>query len=364
MKPVLLTQVLLDPARAQRLSLGEWDLLIRQGRRANLLSRLAWQLQPDLELLPEAPRRHLSAALQVARRQGDDTRWEVRCIQAALAPLGLAPILLKGAAYLLAGRQAGVGRIFGDVDILVPKDRIEAVEAALLAHGWRFSDELTPYDQRYYREWMHEIPPLGHQERGSALDVHHTILPPTARVRVNTAALFEHTEAVATQPGVRVLAPAALFLHSATHLFHEGELDKGLRDLFDLDALLRELGREPSFWASLVPGAKQLGLVRPLYYALRYTARHLGTPIPAEVLTQAHAAAAPSRLSQWLMDFCYDRALRPVHASCNTPLTPPARLAVYVRAHWIRMPAGLLVRHLARKAWMRLQPTPQEHGQG
>lgn len=363
MKPVLLTQVLVDPARAARLSLAEWDLLIRQGRRANLLSRLAWALRPDLDRLPLAPRRHLIAALQVARRQGDATRWEVNRIQAALAPLGLTPILLKGAAYLLAERSAGAGRIFGDVDILVPRDRIDEVEAALQAHGWRFSDELTPYDQRYYRQWMHEIPPLGHEDRGTALDVHHTILPPTARVRVNTAALFEDTRAVPGQPGVHVLAPAALFLHSATHLFHEGELDKGLRDLFDLDALMRELGQDSSFWAGLVPQARHLGLMRPLFHALRYTARHLGTPVPAAVLTEVRAAA-PSWLSLRLMDFCYDRALRPVHASCDDAFTPLARLAIYVRSHWIRMPTGLLIQHLARKAWMRLQPAPKEPDHG
>jgi hypothetical protein len=50
------------------------------------------------------------------------------------------------------------------------------------------------------------------------------------------------------------------------------------------------------------------------------------------------------------MDFCYQRALRPDHASCSDAWTPLARLALYVRSHWIRMPFLLLVYHLARKA--------------
>jgi hypothetical protein len=351
MKPVLLTQVLLAPALARGLSLGDWDLLIRQGRRANLL---AWLLKDDLATVPEAPRRHLEAALLVARRQGETTHWEVACIRAALAPLGVQPILLKGAAYLMAGLPASRGRLFGDVDILVPRERIEAVEAALIEQGWRFSDELTDYDQRYYRDWMHEIPPLGHEQRGTALDVHHTILPPTARMQVNTAALFEDCRALPGTTGVQVLAPTAMFLHSATHLFHEGELDKGLRDLFDLDALLRDFGRDPAFWPALLPRARHLGLTRPLFYALHYTHRHLVTPMPAGLLAEVQAAAAPPGWVLTLMDFCYDRALRPAHASCDTGFTPLARLAVYVRSHALRMPLGLLAGHLLRKAWLKL----------
>lgn len=361
MKSPLLLQSLLAPKSVGRLSLPEWDLLIRQGKRANLLSRLAFMLQHDLDQVPEAPRRHLAAALLIARRQIATTRWEVQCIQAALAPLGIEPVLLKGAAYLLAELPASHGRLFGDVDILVPKARIDAVEEALLAQGWSFSPDLDAYDRRYYREWMHEIPPLGHDERGTSLDVHHTILPPTARVKVNTEALFEDARALPAHPGVRVLSPTTMFLHSAAHLFHEGELDKGLRDLFDLDALLRDFGRDPAFWASLVPRARVLGLTRPLFHALRYTTRWLATPVPAEVM---QAAAADSPASTSLLDACYDRALMPNHASCDGPLTSSARLALYVRSHWLRMPAGLLARHLGRKAWLRMQPLGEDESQG
>lgn len=356
MKAPLLLRCLLQPGLVHGLNLADWDLLIRQGRRANLLSRLAFVLQDDLDRIPAPPRRHLDGALMVARRQVQTTRWEVMCIQSALAPLGVRPILLKGAAYLLTDLPASHGRLFGDVDLLVPKTMIDAVEQALLAQGWVFSDELDAYDQRYYREWMHEIPPLGHEQRGTSLDVHHSILPPTAKVKVNTGALFEELRDVADHPGVSVLAPTTMFLHSAAHLFHEGELDKGLRDLLDLDALLRDFTRDPEFVAGLLPRARALGLTRPLYYALRYCRRWLATPIPEALMADVEGAAAPSVFTRWLMDACYDRALMPVHASCNQRGTAVARLALYVRSHWLRMPAGLLAAHLARKAAGRLFP--------
>jgi hypothetical protein len=354
MKRPLLVEVLLAPDAAARLTASDWDLLIRQARRANLIARLAMALEPRLDGLPGGPARHLRAALLIARRQRIATRWEAECIRRALLPLGIQPILLKGAAYLLADLPAARGRLFGDVDLLVPKAQIEAAEAGLVAAGWAFDAELSDYDSRYYRQWMHEIPPLYHQQRDTALDLHHTILPPTARVKVNTAALFEDARELPDMPGLRVLAPVTMFLHSAAHLFHEGELDNGLRDLFDLDALLRDFGTDPGFWAQLLPRARVLGLTRPLFHALRYTTRLLGTPVPAAVMNEVGEAARPG--GQALLDACFERALMPVHASCDGPLTGAARLALYVRSHWLRMPVGLLARHLARKAWLRLQP--------
>jgi len=71
------------------------------------------------------------------------------------------------------------------------------------------------------------------------------------------------------------------------------------------------------------------------------------------------AAAAEGGPPGWvgrLMDFCYQRALRPVHASCDDRWTHAARMALYVRSHWIRMPLHLLVVHLGRKALQRPKP--------
>lgn len=350
----LLLSVLRAPDLTAGLSAAEWDLLIRQARRAMLLAKLAVLLEPRLQSIPAGPRHHLSAARLTARRQTKLMHWEVAQIHRALATTGVTPILLKGAAYLMADLPASQGRLFGDVDILVPKVHIQAVEAALIAHGWGFDPNLDDYDRRYYREWMHEIPPMGHEQRGSTLDVHHTILPPTARIAVNAAALFEGTRPLASQPGVRVLDPCAMFLHSAAHLFHEGELEKGLRDLFDLDALLRDFGRDPVFWRDLLPRARRLGLTRPLFYALRYTGHFLATPVPDDVRAAVQAEARPAAPLRVLMDFCYSRALLPDHDSCNARLTPLARALLYVRSHWLRMPTGLLLRHLLRKTWMRV----------
>jgi hypothetical protein len=143
-----------------------------------------------------------------------------------------------------------------------------------------------------------------------------------------------------------------MVLHSATHLFHEGELDNGLRDLVDIDSLLRHFGEQPGFWDRLVPRAQEVGLTRPLFYALRYVSEVLETPVPAKVL-EAADVGGPRQPLRALMDFLYRRALRPNHPTCSDRWTPLARWLLYVRSHWLRMPFPLLAYHLARKALVR-----------
>lgn len=351
----LIVTALLTPQVLLHWSALEWDLLIRQGRRSHLLARLAYQLKRSdlLDAVPAAPRNHLLSALQMAQRQTVALCWEVECIRKALAQTDARLVLLKGAAYVMANLEVAQGRIFSDVDVLVPKSFLGRCESALLIHGWQGTHH-NAYDQHYYRRWMHEIPPMRHVRRGTTIDVHHTILPETARVKVNTAALFTAAMALPGAPNLYTLEPADMLLHSATHLFHEGEFEKGLRDLFDLDSLIRQFGAMPDFWERLMLRASVLGLTRSLYYALRYTTMMLETPVPAHGLAAAEIGKPPAWVV-WIMDACYRRVMRPMHASTYSLGTGPARAALYIRSHWVRMPFHLLIFHLGHKALVRPQ---------
>ena len=231
----------------------------------------------------------------------------------------------------------------------MPRERLARVETVLLSKGWAFS-KLDAYDQRYYRQWMHELPPMHHTRRHSSLDVHHNILPSTAVVTPDARLLLEAARPLAHDPRLAVLAPADMVLHSATHLFFDGELEHGLRDLVDLDALLRHFGSDEAFFPSLAQRAEQLGLGRPLYYAAWNCRRFLRTPLP-EAWLQALAAQAPARPGRDFMQACFDRALQPDHASCRDAFSGLARWLLYVRSHALRMPLRLLLPHLAHKAW-------------
>ncbi|MHB1245485.1 MAG: nucleotidyltransferase domain-containing protein [Sulfuriferula sp.] len=353
------TRVQTDATWVTRLDAAGWDKLIRQARHSELLPRIHGLLERRglLESAPAAPRAHLDSARVVADKQAVAIRWEVRKIHEALVDVDVPVVLLKGAAYTMQGCAAALGRIYSDVDILVPKNRINNVEAALMLHGW-VATQHDAYDQRYYRTWMHEIPPLMHIKRLAVIDVHHGILPETARLRPDPALLLATAQPIVGEPGLYTLAPADMVLHSASHLFC-GEFEHGLRDLSDIDLLLREFSTTAGFWDELVPRAQQLDLMRPLYYALHWAIRLFATPVPANVLNAINTCAQPLAPVKQFMNTLLQRALAPDHISCRDALSAAARMLLYTRAHWLRMPPHLLAYHLAHKALF--PPRPAEH---
>jgi hypothetical protein len=349
-----LLAILRAPERMTGLSLAAWDRLLPQAAAAGLLARLA-VLAEDLGLtdaLPPPVRPHLRAALTLAARQRRAVAWEARQLDAALAATGMPVLLLKGAAYVLGELPPARGRLFADIDILVPKAQLGLAEAQLMLHGWHATQH-SDYDQRYYRQWMHELPPMTHIRRQSHLDVHHDLLPETARRKTQPERVIEAAQPLAGYRCLHLPCLEDLVLHSATHLFHEGEWGHALRDLTDLDALLRLGLQREGWWRDLLGRARQLDLDYPLALALRYARRLLATPVPQEVL--AEAARTSNRLAWPLRDALFLRGFSAAHADCGLPGTAFAAFLLYVRAHWLRMPLHLLLPHLLYKATRRAE---------
>lgn len=359
----LVIQMLRDPGCLRGWTPRQFDLLLRQAQAADLLGRLAVLVETHglAPYLPAGFNQHLAGTRRLMHSHTAEVRRELGHIRQALQGLQVPVLLLKGAAYVAGGLPTAQGRFFSDVDILVPKSRLGEVEAELLRHGWMGTHH-SAYDQRYYREWMHELPPLVHIRRQSALDVHHAIAPETARWRTDSACLWAQAQALPGDTGYRVLAPVDMVLHSMVHLFLNEELSHGLRDLADIDQLLRHFGAEPAFWPSLAARARELGLQRALYHALRCTSEILATPVPADTCA-AVAGWGPGTLLGGLMQSAWRRALRSPHASTADVWTPLARFALYVRATWLRMPPLLLARHLTIKALGLGKSPPEKQAQ-
>ncbi len=358
MKQTILDQLvaaLKHPTTMMNLSLAQWDVLISVGRRADMLARLGYAasegLAGGLAVLPEQVQMHLRSAMILADRQRTELGYESQSIVNALAPAGIRPVLLKGAAYVLTGQVAGRGRLVSDVDVLVPHEQLNEVEAALMMAGWVSTDR-DAYNQDYYRRWMHELPPMTHMRRGTTVDVHHALVPPTAGYGVPMQAVLD--AACPEEGGFSVLCDTDQVIHSAVHLMHEGELEMGFRGLVDIDALVTEFAAtDIGFWPRLASRALDLHLQRPTFLALRYTHRLLGTPVPADCFAALRGSALGAvRLS--VLDALYVRGLRPHHASLEDRLSGLARWLLYMRSHLLRMPLHLLLPHLARKSFTRM----------
>jgi hypothetical protein len=343
---------LLEPDRLLSLNQAQWGQLIRQGKWTGLLARLHAVIEERglLSEMPDRPSGHLIAARAVADSQERVLRWEVNRIERAFKDAALPFLLLKGAAYVMLELPFARGRVSSDVDILVAKEQLGEAERCLIDWGWA-PTKLEVYDQYFYRTYSHELPPLRHGERGTIVDVHHTILPPTGRLHPDPAKLM--TAAVEISgTNLRVLAPGDMVLHSAAHAFQDGDLKAGLRDLVDLDGLMRQFGSDPQFWQQLLPRADELQLSRPLYYALRYTKGVLDSPIPGKILEASQKLGPPSLVLK-IMDRLVANAVcaRPRRGEGFTGGFSAGLL--YARSHWLRMSPWPLARHLSRKLFVR-----------
>lgn len=313
----MLARALASPQSVLALDCAGWTALLAMAHAERLSATLAGRVS-GLDIPTRAAELLDSARLhaQAARVRA---LWEVEMARRALAPLDVPIVLLKGSAFLAAGLAAGQGRLVGDLDILVPRDRLGEVEAAILDAGWEWL-KVDAYDDHYYRTWMHELPPLIHRDRDSMIDVHHTILPLTARAKPDATAMI--ADSVEIGPGLRILCPDDMVIHAAAHLFADGDLSGGLRNLWDIQCLIEEyplngLSERAKLHGLAVETNRAIRLVEMLFgerdtrgvYALRLTAR-----------------------DGW------GRETRKL-----------LRLAFYIRSHLIRMPPTMLVRHLFTK---------------
>ncbi len=331
----LLARALADPASVAALDDEQWTTLLTMAHAERLAGTLAYRL--DGLDIPAAAKRVLAAARAHAEVGRVQALWEVEMGMRALAALDVPVVLLKGSAFVAAGLAAGQGRLIGDLDILVPRDRLDDVEAALLTAGWEWVKP-DPYDDAYYRRWMHELPPLIHRARDRMIDVHHTILPLTARPTPDAAAMIAASAAIA--PGVRMLCPEDMVIHAAAHLIADGDMAGGLRNLWDIDRLCREFGeQQDDFSLSLVEQAHRHGLGAETMRALRLSQRLFDTPLKA-YRNPSRIEFTPERFDDI---FIHRLTARDGWGRATRPLT---RLAFYGRSHWLRMPPLMLVRHL------------------
>lgn len=345
----LVIEALLDPARVQHYSLEDWDLVVRTARKSRLLGTLAARIE-DHEFAKSVPAvvlEHFASERRIAGHRRALVTIELdrvaRAVPATVTPI----VLLKGAAYLTQALPGAASRTFADVDIMVRRELLNETEQALLRGGWE-SDTVDEYDQHYYREWSHELPPLRFPEHPMELDLHHNIVNPTGRLRPRTEAFFADATAV---PGTRyaVLCPEDQVLHACVHLVQDSDFQGRLREIVDIDWLLGNFQQRAGFSQRLIDRATMHGLTRPLWYALHFRARLLGHEFDSAFAPTIHRWR-PYKPIAVLMDVLVTRGLLPRHPDARPESDlDPAWWLLTMRYFWLRFPPLLLARHLLVK---------------
>ena len=249
----------------ESLTAQEWNKCLIEAKLTGVSGRLASDAE-NLGITTDLPLKVQNIFKSFSYISATSTRkikWEMNRVKRSLQGSDEKTIILKGAAYIAKGLRCAEGRTSVDLDILVAKNRIDWAEEQFLAAGWKHQ-VVNDYDQKFYREYSHELPPLVHPDRHISIDVHHTILPVTGRVKPDIKKMLE--SAVPLDGGFYVFSDIDIILHSVVHLFHDGEIRGSIRNLLEQHDMYGEFGENQKFWDDLIPRAKELGLTRALYF--------------------------------------------------------------------------------------------------
>ncbi|WP_334031624.1 nucleotidyltransferase domain-containing protein [Alteromonas sp. P256] len=219
------------------LTTGEWNSLVRILRERSLLASYYHRLRQygQTHLVPPACTDAFLSSINFASAQAMQTKIQGRKLTALFSAHQVPFIFLKGAAYILGEKSNSLGRLMTDIDICVERKYIEKAEHILINSGWSFKD-MDEHDDKYYRKWSHEIPPLQHSEDGVVLDVHHTLIPPIKGRILDIERLVKSSKIA--DDSCPVPSIEWMVLHSALHLIINEDVENGLRDLTDIYLLL------------------------------------------------------------------------------------------------------------------------------
>jgi hypothetical protein len=325
--------LLRQPQQLAALTLAGWDALVRQARRAGLLARIGSMLeaQGSLARVPRSARAHLDAAMMLSEFHRAQAMRTLALVQEALAPTQVEPVIVGGAAYVAAGLLPAMGRVFTDIEVVVPAGRLAEVRTALLVRGW--SDAPNTRTQEIAQRG--EIRGWGSLIRDRcrcALVVHDERGTPAGR----------DVDRLDDFAGLAVPDPAGMVLHAMVKLFHRMDIGHGLRDLSDLDLLLRHYGRMPDFWTRLEQRARDADALGSLCQGLRFAQGLLGTPVPPGTLEQV-AARDARPLLRALNDQVWSRALRPRHSMVSDRWSRPALFALRFKARGRQVAPALVL---------------------
>ena len=331
--------LLRSPETAPSVTPFEWNSLLYEARNNQLTGQLVARLRRANQIgsVPDEVRRHLDLEALTSKRRGESALWEVATMRRAVESR-FKLVLLKGCAYLAAGDDNSEGRVFSDVDVLVRREELPAVESQLVSVGWKPSS-VNAYDTAYYRDWMHEVPPMSHVRRHTVVDLHHAINPPVSRYYVDPARLFENLAPIG--PGLFVLAPSDRVIHCALHLLQEGESKKLLRDLLDLFLLLEQHFEAAPGFMQLMNRAADLGVARPV-----------GTAIDTARAIFAPEFSGKTKNLGW-----FSRSVARAAMTANGQPGISGEIAatmVLAHSHWMKLPMQILVPHLIRKSVLRV----------
>lgn len=284
----IINRLMTNPGYAADVTLADWDEVIPFANHCELLPQLTAKLvsHESSETLPVGVQTRLQREDQINRFYEMTHTFELDELARLLGERCTRLVLLKGGAYSRSGQAWARGRRSTDVDLLVRENELDTVAETLSSNGYVTDDELTERDQRYYRRWLHELPPLKHSYRLIEIDVHFRLLPLGDPKTFPVDDLIDRSVAI---PSTKYywLDPIHRVIHACTNLAHIGEARRALRDLWDTRFLVEgEYLTCPIDWQQLGDEVRSLGLEREVSTVLLLGQELVDLTIPDDWTTE------------------------------------------------------------------------------
>ncbi|MCP4379948.1 MAG: nucleotidyltransferase family protein [Hyphomicrobiales bacterium] len=253
---------------------AEWtdlvELAIRQG--------VGPQLPPEIAQNVPAPARarleeRVAAAVERVRRY----REEFLNLAAAVEPQGVEIVGLKGIHLALGVYPPSVLREMADIDVLVRRNDIEAVEAA--AHELGFESRPDSVERR-----GHHLDPLS--KPGASLEIHWQLAEPGEPPTAPPGSLWPDVRPLAGGGNVFGLAPEDALIHVGAHATYSHHLEQGMRPICDIRALITAPSGDGLDWDRVVSRALEWNAGRCVVIGLILARDLLAAKVPPEVIAR------------------------------------------------------------------------------
>jgi len=300
--------------RLETLSSSDWDVLVKESGRYGVAPLLYHRLRTfhsDISVPANVMAILRQVYLECSGRNMQ-LYHEVGKVLGLLRHENIPVIVLKGVhlAELVYGNIAL--RPMGDVDVLVHKDDLMRVEAALLGMGYA---PVECHRQIAEDNW-HFV--YGLPNRELFVEVHWNFLPSMYRFKIDIDGHWERSrQAIIAGVEVSVLCPEDLLLylclHTSKHLF-----EMGLKPLYDIFETIRYYGKEID-WKQVQLRSEQWGEAKCVYLTFRLVRELLGASVPDDLMK----AIKPSDFDERFMVLAKERIFAYGHWNSDGLLLSP-----------------------------------------
>jgi hypothetical protein len=216
---------------------------------------------------------------------------QVAAILSTLEAAAIPALVLKGPA-VAALYDPLYARPYGDVDLLVAADQLEAAAESLFQLGYTLDESEHP--AAWYRTHHQHLAPFVHAD-SIPVEVHWRLVKPDSPLRIDLNALWDAAESFPLEGiSARRLGAAHQIVHLCIHAGGQHLFSMGLKPLCDVAEAITAYGDRLN-WDEVVQAARAWGCARHVYLVLQLVAALLRVPPPDGVLDRLYSGSSVDR---------------------------------------------------------------------